>query len=101
MNESYSSTYNKGGCEAVDYNTYLYAELCSAKDVVVFNKSNEIIQKNFQFRMVRNNEDNIPEYIDSIVEDRYSDDENLLFRINVIPSGGLRGTIYSEILKIS
>ena len=63
LNESYSSTYNKGGCEAVDYNTYLYAELCLAKDIVVFNKSNEIIQKNFQFRMVRNNEDNIPGFL--------------------------------------
>lgn len=50
--------------------------------------------------MVLNKEDNIPQYIDSIVKEKYQDDEKLLFEMNVIPSGGLRATIYSEILKI-
>lgn len=50
--------------------------------------------------MILNKEKNIPNYIDSIVENKYNDDEKLLFEISVIPTGGLRATIYSEILKI-
>lgn len=42
----------------------------------------------------------IPKYIDSIMKNKNNDDEKLLFKMNVIPSGGLRATIYSEILKI-
>ena len=60
LNESYSSSYKKGPCEAVDYEIFSYAELCSAKDVVNFNQNNNKYQKIFEFRMVRNNEDNIP-----------------------------------------
>lgn len=50
--------------------------------------------------MVKNKEKEIPKYIDSIIENKYEDDEKLLFKMSVIPSGGLRATIYSEILKI-
>lgn len=50
--------------------------------------------------MILNKEKDIPKYIDSIVEDKFADDEKLLFKMNVIPTGGLRATIYSEILKI-
>lgn len=50
--------------------------------------------------MIINKEKNIPKYIDSIVEEKYNDDEKLLFKMNKIPTGGLRATIYSEILKI-
>ena len=50
--------------------------------------------------MIANKEKNIPAYIDTIIEDKYEDDEKLLFKMAVIPSGGLRATIYSEILKI-
>lgn len=50
--------------------------------------------------MILNNEKDIPEYIDSIVEQKFKDDEKLLFDMSVIPTGGLRATIYSEILKI-
>ena len=50
--------------------------------------------------MAVNEEKNIPEYIDSIIENKYEDDERLLFEMGVIPTGGLRATIYSEILKI-
>lgn len=50
--------------------------------------------------MAINKENNIPEYIDSIIEDKFEDDERLLFEMGVIPTGGLRATIYSEILKI-
>jgi len=50
--------------------------------------------------MILNKEKDIPKYIDSIVEDKYKDNEKLLLETSVIPTGGLRATIYSEILKI-
>ena len=50
--------------------------------------------------MVINKEKNIPEYIDSLIENKLNDDEKLLFEMGVIPEGGLRATMYSEILKI-
>lgn len=50
--------------------------------------------------MILNKEKDIPKYIDTIIENKYEDDERLLFKMNVIPTGGLRATIYSEILKI-
>ena len=50
--------------------------------------------------MVLNKDKNIPQFIDNIIENKYDDDEKLLFDMNIIPSGGLRATIYSEILKI-
>lgn len=50
--------------------------------------------------MIINKEKDIPKYIDSIIEEKYNDDEKLLFKMGSIPSGGLRGIIYSEILKI-
>lgn len=50
--------------------------------------------------MVINHEKDIPKYINSIIKDKYSDNERLLMKVNVIPVGGLRATIYSEILKI-
>lgn len=50
--------------------------------------------------MILNEEKDIPKYINSIIEERYEDDDKLLLNMSVIPSGGLRATIYSEILKI-
>jgi len=50
--------------------------------------------------MIINQEKDIPKYIDSIVDQKYKDDEKLLLDMAIIPSGGLRATIYSEILKI-
>jgi len=50
--------------------------------------------------MIVNKEKDIPKYIDSLVKEKYEDNEKLLLEMSVIPSGGLRATIYSEILKI-
>lgn len=50
--------------------------------------------------MILNNEKEIPKYIDSIIEKKYIDDEKLLLKMAVIPSGGLRATVYSSIMKI-
>lgn len=50
--------------------------------------------------MIKNKEKDIPKYIDSIIEEKFEDDDKLLFKMAVIPTGGLRATIYSSILKI-
>lgn len=50
--------------------------------------------------MILDKEKDILKYIDSIIKEKYEDDERLLFNMSVIPSGGLRATIYSGILKI-
>lgn len=50
--------------------------------------------------MILNNEKDIPQYIDTIIQSNYNDDQKLLQKVSIIPSGGLRATIYSEILKI-
>lgn len=50
--------------------------------------------------MIINKEKDIPEYINSMIEQKYEDDEKLLFETSSIPIGGLKATIYSEILKI-
>lgn len=50
--------------------------------------------------MIINKEKDIPIYINSIIKNKYNDNEKLLSKVNKIPSGGLRATIYSEILKI-
>ena len=50
--------------------------------------------------MIINNEKSVIEYIDTIVNKKYNDDEKLYMQISVIPSGGLRAIIYSEILKM-
>lgn len=65
----------------------------------VANHENKNLLKTIR-AMIINKEKDIPKYIDSIVEEKYEDDEKLLFNMSVIPSGGLRATIYSEILKI-
>ena len=48
--------------------------------------------------MLLNNEENIPEYIDTIINTRIKDNEKLMFETNVIPSGGLKAIIYSKML---
>lgn len=50
--------------------------------------------------MIVTNQKNIPEYIEGIIKDNHTDDEKLLNKTSVIPSGGLRATIYTEIMKI-
>lgn len=50
--------------------------------------------------MLVNNEEGIPDYINSMIKEKYEDDDKLLFETSSIPVGGLKATIYSEILKI-
>ena len=60
LNETESSTYKKGPCEAVDYNVFHYAEICTSKDNIIFHHKGQTSEKTFEFKLVRNNEDNIP-----------------------------------------
>lgn len=48
--------------------------------------------------MIKNNEKNIPEYIDKIVENKLKDNEQLMGQSSIIPEGGLRGLVYSKML---
>lgn len=65
----------------------------------VANHENKNLLKTIRV-MILNKEKDIPKYIDSIVEEKYEVDDKLLFKMSVIPSGGLRATIYSELLKM-
>lgn len=45
-------------------------------------------------------ENNASEYIDSIIDTQYKDNDTIIFKTNRIPSGGLRGLIYYKILTM-
>ena len=45
--------------------------------------------------MILKSENDIPKYIDTIIDTTIKDNEKLMFETNVIPSGGLRAIIYS------
>jgi hypothetical protein len=72
LNESNSSTYKKGPCEAVDFKTYFYAEFCKAKEKIIFNQNHNPYEKVFEFNLVRNKEDNIPGLIGLMYNFKYS-----------------------------
>lgn len=46
--------------------------------------------------MIVKKENNIPEYIDAIIDDKIQDNEKLMFETNIIPAGGLRAIIYAK-----
>lgn len=46
--------------------------------------------------MIVKREKNIPEYIDTIIDDKIQDNEKLMFETNIIPAGGLRAIIYAK-----
>lgn len=48
--------------------------------------------------MIKNNDKNIPEYIDKLVENKLKDNETLMGQSMIIPEGGLRGLVYSKML---
>lgn len=51
--------------------------------------------------MIKNNEKNIPEYIDTLAENKLQDNEKFMIETAVIPEGGLRGLIYSKMLLMN
>lgn len=48
--------------------------------------------------MINKKEEKVSEYIDTIIDTQYLDNENLIMTTNRIPSGGLRGLIYYKML---
>ena len=74
-------------------------------------KEYEVIVKNYRLsshenknqlltirNMIKNEEKDIPDYIDKIVKNELKDDEYLKNQSKIIPEGGLRGLIYSKML---
>lgn len=51
--------------------------------------------------MIKNNEKNISEYIDTLAENKLQDNEKFMIETAVIPEGGLRGLIYSKMLLMN
>lgn len=50
--------------------------------------------------MIDKKDSKINEYIDSIVLEKSEDNEDFLYRTNLIPSGGLRGLVYYKLLSM-
>lgn len=50
--------------------------------------------------MVDKGESNTSEYINSIIDTQYKDNDAIIYKTNRIPSGGLRGLIYYKILTM-
>ena len=50
--------------------------------------------------MVDKGEGNTSEYINSIIDTQYKDNDAIIYKTNRIPSGGLRGLIYYKILTM-
>ena len=47
--------------------------------------------------MVKNNDENVIEYIDALVDNKIKDNEKIMYQTSKIPEGGLRATIYSKL----
>lgn len=60
------------------------------------NKNSLIVIKG----MVSKNNKKVKEYIDLMINERYVDDENLLYKTSKFPSGGLQGLVYQKILAM-
>lgn len=50
--------------------------------------------------MIKKGDKNLEKYIDSIILEKKEDDEDFLYKTNIIPSGGLRGLVYYKILSM-
>lgn len=50
--------------------------------------------------MIDKGESNTSEYINSIIDTQYQDNDAIIYKTNRIPSGGLRGLIYYKILTM-
>ena len=63
-NETLSSSYIEDKCEEVSHLLYHFSEMCYSKEKIIFYDFNEkSFQKEFQIRIIKNNDENIPGYI--------------------------------------
>lgn len=72
-----------------------YEEILDAYRISSHENKNELLTIR---SMVVKKENNIPEYIDKIIDNKIKDDEKLMFEASIIPAGGLRAVIYSKLL---
>ena len=91
----YNKVYDKYNLVISSLNSY--EEMM--KKYRILNHENKNILLTIRSMIVSKDKD-INKYIDSILESKINDDEQLLFKISVIPPGGLRAVFYSKILKI-
>lgn len=97
-----SSLYNRNNYLKVfdKYNTTLsnlkeYEDILNQYRVSNHENKNQLLTIR---NMIKNEEKNIPEYIDKIVENKLKDNEQLMGQSSIIPEGGLRGLVYSKML---
>ncbi len=64
------------------------------------NHENKNILKAIGLMAINNKDNEISKYVEAIVKEKYEINDKLLIQMSKIPSGGLRASIYSEILKI-
>ena len=50
--------------------------------------------------MVKAKDKKLTKYIDTVIEDKIKDNENIFYKTSKIPEGGLRATIYSKLCQI-
>ncbi len=50
--------------------------------------------------MIKKGDSSLNEYIDSIISEKREDNEDFLYKTNIIPSGGLRGLVYYKTLSM-
>lgn len=68
-NESISFTYKEEECKKVKHFIYFYDEICNSKEIIIFNSSRHILNKEFPIKIVRNYDYNIPGYIGLLFND--------------------------------
>ena len=92
MRNTYHKMYSR-------YNTTL-GNLHEYEDMMdryrISNHENKNNLKKIQAMLLKK-EDNIYEFINSIVNDKLTYDEKLMYETNVLPEGGLRATVYSKL----
>lgn len=84
------------------YNTTLtslkeYEEILDKYKIMNHENKNELLMIR---NMISKGEENVEKYIDKIIDVKIKDDEKLMFETSIIPSGGLRATIYSKLLTM-
>lgn len=92
-NNKYNKVYSK-------YNTTInslkeYEDILDRYRITNHENKNELLTIR---NMLKQNDDSTITYIDKILNNQIKDDEKLMHQTSVIPSGGLRGLIYSKIL---
>ena len=84
------------------YNTTLanlkeYEEILDKYKIMNHENKNDLLMIR---NMIIKKEKDVDKYIDKLIEVKIKDDEKVMYETSIIPSGGLRATIYSKILMM-